>query len=165
MKRCRRCRVTKPLSDFALNKLSADGHNDRCRACFRDIYQLDREARLEQMARRRLPAREAARQWVADYLREHPCTDCGTTDVRVLEFDHRPDEVKRWAISRMIGGAYNVETIADEVARCDVRCANCHRKMTEARMKSARHRAEVERRAQPSLAALRLDSLLLSRRK
>lgn len=160
MKRCRRCGEYKGGEAFARNKRKADGLNDRCRECFREIYELDREARLAKMAVRRSVARGAARQWVAEYLRTHECVDCGTSDLRCLEFDHRQDEVKRWEISRMVGGAYNVEAIAGEVAKCDVRCTNCHRRVTEERRNSVRHRAELERRAERRAVALaRLEVL------
>lgn len=160
MKTCRRCLQVKDLEDFALNRSAPDGRNDRCRACFREIYQLDREARLQKMAARRLPARARAREWVASYLREHSCVDCGSTDLRCLEFDHRPGESKRWDVSRMVGGAYDLETIKAEVAKCDVRCANCHRRATAERRGSARHVAELQRlRALQDEAVTRLRAL------
>ena len=58
------------------------------------------------------------------YLRDHPCVDCGESDLRVLEFDHvRGDKFK--SIAQMY--SYCLQRIMTEIAKCDVRCANCHR--------------------------------------
>jgi len=63
---------------------------------------------------------------LADYLACHPCADCGQTDIRLLEFDHVQGK-KSDNISRMIGIGYSWPTIEAEIAKCEVRCANCHR--------------------------------------
>ena len=59
------------------------------------------------------------------YLSEHPCVDCGCTDIRCLEFDHVRGS-KSANITRMLN---NVPwpTIEAEIAKCEVRCVNCHR--------------------------------------
>lgn len=49
----------------------------------------------------------------------------------MLEFDHRPGEKKEYALSKV--GHITIKKLAIEIAKCDVRCANCHRKMTFAR--------------------------------
>src|SRR5579883_2901903 len=56
----------------------------------------------------------------------HPCVDCGKTDIRVLDLDH-VREVKQASIMRMIGIGCAWRTIEAEIAKCEVRCANCHR--------------------------------------
>lgn len=48
-------------------------------------------------------------------------------DIRVLEFDHRDGEMKRTAVSVLARGGYSLSTVQEEIARCIVRCANCHR--------------------------------------
>jgi Zn finger protein HypA/HybF involved in hydrogenase expression len=61
-----------------------------------------------------------------EYLKQHPCVDCGNSDVRVLDFDHRGD--KSFGIGAAIsGGHLSWAKILIEIAKCEVRCANCHR--------------------------------------
>jgi hypothetical protein len=63
---------------------------------------------------------------------ESGCKDCGyNAHGAPLDFDHRPDETKLLNISQNLGRAWNL--ILAEVAKCDVRCANCHRIITEER--------------------------------
>lgn len=57
--------------------------------------------------------------------------DCGLHPeyTQVLEFDHRPEEVKLFHISdKMTSGTF--DAFKAEVAKCDVVCANCHRVRT-----------------------------------
>ena len=69
-----------------------------------------------------------ARMWVWSYLLDHPCVDCGENDIRVLEFDHRDPQQKHGGISRMVADRCSIDKISAEVEKCDVRCANCHRR-------------------------------------
>ena len=68
-------------------------------------------------------------RWVFDYLCEHPCVDCGETDVLVLQFDHRPG-TKMDNVSAMVKAPKALSKVIAEVAKCDVRCANCHQRKT-----------------------------------
>ncbi len=67
-----------------------------------------------------------ARRFVRRHLRRHPCVDCPVTDIRVLEFDHVRG-TKRAAVSTLVNRGSTLEIISAEIAKCDVRCANCHR--------------------------------------
>lgn len=73
---------------------------------------------------------DIVRAWVAEYLRGHPCVDCGEIDSIVLEFYHRDRAAKRIEISRMLRRGFSLESVKAEVGKCDVRCANCHRRKT-----------------------------------
>lgn len=64
------------------------------------------------------------------YVHDHPCVDCGEPDWRVLEFDHRNRTMKQAAVSNLITQGASIERIQQEIAHCDVRCANCHRRRT-----------------------------------
>ena len=48
-----------------------------------------------------------------------------------LELDHRPGTAKIKAVSEMHG--YSAERILEEINKCDVVCANCHRVRTAKR--------------------------------
>ena len=69
---------------------------------------------------------------VLAYLREHPCVDCSEADPVVLDFDHVRG-VKKMNVKRMLAGTYSLKRVFDEIAKCEVRCANCHRRVTAAR--------------------------------
>jgi hypothetical protein len=56
--------------------------------------------------------------------------DCGLRDFAVLELDHREPQNKRDDVSALAGRAVSWSLIAKEIAKCDVVCANCHRKRT-----------------------------------
>lgn len=61
------------------------------------------------------------------------CMDCGEDyPYYVLEFDHRPDEIKLFNISMY--GQYTLEDVKKEIAKCDIVCANCHKIRTWQRM-------------------------------
>lgn len=74
--------------------------------------------------------REACRQVIHEYKLEHPCVDCGEPDPIVLDFDHLPNSDKEFNISDAIIHGYSMNRVFNEVAKCVVRCANCHRRIT-----------------------------------
>ena len=63
--------------------------------------------------------------WI--YLNSNPCVDCGEKDPIVLEFDHLSDKIEN--ISAMYRN-YTLPKVKIEIGKCQVRCANCHRRKT-----------------------------------
>ncbi len=58
------------------------------------------------------------------------CPDCGGNFPPVLmDFDHVRG-TKRGIISRLSGGRMAKAKLLEEVAKCEVVCANCHRRRT-----------------------------------
>lgn len=85
------------------------------------------------MARKALQ-RQAALDALGEYLFAHPCADCGEADLRVLDFDHREGTRKRAEVMKLAQDGYSVRVVMAEVAKCDVRCRNCHARVTYERM-------------------------------
>ncbi len=68
------------------------------------------------------------------------CVDCGSTDIRVLEFDHVRG-AKIATIGSMVRRGRALALIEMEIAKCDVRCRNCHAIVTIERRGSSWHDA------------------------
>lgn len=65
-----------------------------------------------------------------DRLRDRPCMDCGGRfPPCAMDFDHRDPTTKRAAVTRLIGRT-GTARLLEEVAKCDIVCANCHRRRT-----------------------------------
>ena len=69
-----------------------------------------------------------SRTEIRDYIADHPCVDCGESDADVLDFDHLRN--KRANVSRLVHTAVSWDLIVAEISKCEVRCANCHRRRT-----------------------------------
>lgn len=69
--------------------------------------------------------RDKRRQRVIE-AKDRPCQDCGVPyPVAVMHFHHRPGEMKVDTMSNLVRGK-GMRAIEDELAKCDVLCANCH---------------------------------------
>lgn len=89
---------------------------------------------MQVIRERTLAQRKISLQLIAEYLRTHPCVDCGISGIRVLDFDHRPDTVKRAGVPVLAKNGYSTTVVLGEIAKCDVRCRNCHAIVTYERM-------------------------------
>jgi hypothetical protein len=73
--------------------------------------------------------RNACKLLAYDYLMTHPCVDCGEGDPVVLDFDHIDPATKTGEISWFIR-RQDLAGLATEIEKCEVRCANDHRRKT-----------------------------------
>ena len=134
MKRCSVCRELKPLEDFMWRR-KATGERDcycrPCRAAYKKAHYAANKQRYIKNAsawNAKLSAKRIA--WLLDYFTTHPCVDCGETDPVVLEFDHLRDKLFEVAE----GIRYRSwKAVLAEIEKCEVRCANCHRRETARR--------------------------------
>jgi hypothetical protein len=79
-------------------------------------------------------ARATINKLVAE-LKSHPCTDCGGRfPPFAMDFDHVRG-TKLGIISRMRVGRMAVAKILDEIDKCEIVCAVCHRIRTQARLR------------------------------
>lgn len=92
-------------------------------------HQKTRESKRRQRARKQ--------RTIADYLSAHPCVDCGESDLVVLQFDHRDHRAKEFNVSHLLRSG-SLERLLTEVAKCDVRCSNCHIRRTASQFGSWR---------------------------
>ena len=131
-KLCSGCSTVKKIEEFNYKNKAKGTRQTRCRICTRKQvkrhYNNHRPYYLKKAQRRNEEVKARQRDKVLAYLATHPCVDCGENDIVCLEFDHIHGP-KVNSISDMLGN-YGWAAIEAEIAKCEVRCANCHRRKT-----------------------------------
>lgn len=131
-RRCGSCKSFKPIDEFSFRNRLLYIRHTTCRDCNRKFKRAFYERNLEdykkKSARQKLESIQRNRERVHSYLSTHPCVDCGETDPIVLQFDHIKDKAR--GISQLVLDGVAWEKIECEIAKCQIRCANCHRKKT-----------------------------------
>lgn len=101
-------------------------------------YEKNKATHMANVAARKKKTVAENRGNTARYLSEHPCVDCGESDIRVLEFDHISDD-KVANISKMVLDGLSWTTILKEIEKCEVRCKNDHARKTYERIGGTWH--------------------------
>ena len=56
------------------------------------------------------------------------CSRCPEKDPACMDFHHRDGSTKEISIGQVVAAGWSIERIKREAEKCDVLCANCHRK-------------------------------------
>jgi len=105
-----------------------DGFATICIQCLKERYHSNPKVRKNIYLNRKQKY-ERNRLYIAEYLKTHPCINCGEDDPCTLDFDHVRGR-KRKNVSRMVVDGYCIKTLQLEIDKCQVLCSNCHRKKT-----------------------------------
>lgn len=140
MKKCGKCKTEKPYDEFGKNKSRYDGYHSSCKKCRnkyqKEWYEKNKTLHKQRMKISKAKRREFFRNIILEYKLSHPCVDCGEDDPDVLEFDHISND-KSFNIGACARESIMSEQIlVNEIAKCQVRCANCHRKITALRRRA-----------------------------
>jgi hypothetical protein len=134
MKVCPHCGENKPTTEYYVKNKVTGQLQSWCKKCHREHrqghYRQNLKAYADKRERNQAKARARNRSYLAEYLRNNPCVDCGEADIEVLQFDHvEPLQDTR---ARRVGGydTGSLETLQREIAKCEIRCANCHLRRT-----------------------------------
>jgi hypothetical protein len=101
--------------------------------------------------RRAQAERRALIRTLLEQAKDGPCADCGVRyPAVVMDFDHVRGQ-KRFNLSKAVQSPFSLtlRDVHDEIAKCDLVCANCHRLRT----------------ARSHYAAMRISRLASERRK
>mgnify|MGYP003126325334 FL=1 len=90
-------------------------------------YKKNKERIIEESAKRNKLRRSWNRKFLNKVKDRFCCTDCGEDESILLDFDHVRGE-KLSNVSDMVGRSYSIKAIKNEIRKCEVRCANCHRR-------------------------------------
>ena len=136
---CAACGQAKPSTEFHRSRTGQFSYCRECRCAYDRRYYAER-GKAARQARIKV-RRDAARAWMDSLKEGRPCADCGATFLPwVMHWDHLPGYLKIDEISTMVG-SYRRALILDELAKCELVCANCHvmRTVVRARRAIAEH--------------------------
>lgn len=143
MRTCKKCGNAKSLVRF--ESFGRSGKSWRRGTCYdcRGQYSQDNFERLAEYRRNYNAAnrsnkrqkdfdRRAEIKAYVDELKRKPCADCGQCFPPVcMDFDHVGP--KQREVGKMVSAAYKLPLIIEEIKKCELVCANCHRVRTSIR--------------------------------
>lgn len=135
MKVCGKCKIEKTEDSFNFRNVALGKRHAHCKECQREYKRKHYESDKERYKSRALISNRLIKARNRDFIFEikcrSECVDCGNDDPHVLDFDHLNDKVK--AISRLVSDQSSIEVLEQELLKCEVVCANCHRIRTAKR--------------------------------
>ena|SRR5437763_6091094 len=111
---CRYCGVEKEEKAFEV-----------CKVLGSKVYR--RKKCSECKSRRAADRRREVRRWLDLLKRTLVCSQCSFADHRALEFHHPDHGTKGLNIGDMAKDGRSIAAIQEEIKKCVVLCANCHR--------------------------------------
>lgn len=135
------CTLCKRPGEFNKNPSKRGGLSNVCRTCNRKNsteYYVKNKKRIRALnTRNKVVNKKEGQQKILAYLADHPCIDCGEPDPVVLEFDHIRGK-KVATVGALLATGYKWNRILAEIEKCEVRCANCHRRRHFSKRKTYR---------------------------
>ena len=138
---CTVCLLDKPTTEFYIRKSGKrkGSYYNSCKLCIK----LDRRGYYHKNKHRQGLLSSIRKKKYLSYLRgilidfkSVPCADCGVTYPHyVMDFDHLDPTKKLYNVSSMVGKGKSKNDVLNEISKCGVVCANCHRKRTWERNK------------------------------
>lgn len=123
-KKCSKCGKRKPITEFNRHAQTRDRLRPECKKCFGEASRAYREARSDIRREQRMARQEDNRRLILTAKGDR-CQRCsGRFPPYVLEFHHRDPREKSFNITP---SRHMAARVLQEIAKCDVLCANCHR--------------------------------------
>lgn len=108
------------------------GKRYKCRTCNKEYqekwYENNKKKQSQNVSINRNKNKKLNRDYIFEFLKNNPCKMCGESDILVLEFDHLHN--KKYNVSEMLARGCSLGTVKKEIEKCQVLCANCHRRKT-----------------------------------
>jgi hypothetical protein len=128
---CSKCQAHKPITEYNFRNRLAGIRHSYCKECGKHFTHRHYERNKSQYLDRNARA-YAKRKALVLQMKSRPCADCGVQyPYYVMDFDHREGVLKSFALNSV--NRVTMRAIIQEIEKCDVVCANCHRERTQRR--------------------------------
>jgi hypothetical protein len=129
MKRCPKC--GRDTDEFAKNKTRKDGLQRVCKSCHRGYtkkHYADNTQYYKDKAKRRRDEMKPILRAIVSENKQNPCKDCGEQFPEcAMDFHHPKGDLDKKVIGELVNGGYSAERLLEEIRKCTLLCACCHR--------------------------------------
>lgn len=109
-KKCSKCDNVKEITEFHKHKKDTEYYKSYCKNC---------QSKIKKENRAKI------RSEIKENLK---CSKCGYNQcLEALEFHHSDPNKKEYSICFLVNSEKNIKAIQEEIDKCIVLCANCHR--------------------------------------
>lgn len=132
IKRCAVCQQDKKTDRFNKNKSRKDGLNTVCRECSRarsKQYYNENKKKHKLVVTERKKAVIAKNKKRLLLIKQEGCSYCDESEPCCMDFHHTKPSIKHKSVSTMVNEGCSWQRIEQEIAKCVMLCANCHRKV------------------------------------
>ena len=112
MKKCTKCGRVLPITEFNWRNKAKGTRRSECKYCHSDYMKQKYQEK---------------KNLVQEIKSSCACAKCGETRGYVLDFHHIDPNEKNETIARLTSNTSNINKVYDEIKKCIVLCANCHR--------------------------------------
>ena len=111
-KQCTKCGKILPITEFNWRSKTKGTRRSECKYCHSDYMKQKYQEK---------------KNIVQSIKSSCSCAKCGDTRGYVLDFHHINPEEKEDSIARLTSNNSKLDRVYDEIKKCVVLCANCHR--------------------------------------
>ena len=130
-KTCYQCKEELPLSEFAFRNKKKKLYASMCKNCQKkynkEWYKKNKEKVIKDVSKRK----KEIQSFIREYKKELCCEICSENHPACLVFHHIDNTNKDYNVSTMGKYGLSKKKIIEEISKCKVLCANCHRKLHE----------------------------------
>lgn len=109
---CTKCKKELPINEFNWRDKNKGIRRSECKYCHTEYMK---------------EAYEEKRKLVSEIKSKMKCKKCGEYRQYMLDFHHLNPDEKEETIARMTSNTTRIEKVTEEIKKCIVFCANCHR--------------------------------------
>lgn len=129
MKECNRCHIVKDDSEFSFRNRAKGTLQPYCKECKkeidRELYSTNHSDRQSKIRNRQNKVQTELKNYLTELKKNSKCAICNENRWWVLDFHHTRD--KKFNVSSLARRGCSLETFKEEINKCIIICANCHR--------------------------------------
>ena len=127
-KRCPKCKKLLPFTQFYRKTVKGKkSYQSYCKQCSKKASLKYQKSHPFFEKLRKQNSKAKSRAWFVEYKKTLKCNKCGEKRWYVLDFHHTDHRNKKYAIGQMVKQRMSQKSILEEIEKCIVLCANCHR--------------------------------------